>query len=150
MQLFTPHPPRPELPIFFNVDSSVGQGGDNSNRDDILLVQFLIRKAGETASPTLSAERKARMLKVQATGIIDDDTIDGIRATQEHIRQSKPGTIVDARVSPARGYDYGGGGSWIIMFLNLQMRIAFPRVWPRLQDLGDCPAELKPRLQQVL
>jgi hypothetical protein len=90
------------------------------------------------------------MLKVRATGICDEDTIDGIRPTQEHIRQSRPGTVVDGRVSPARGYSYGGGGSWIIVFLNIQMRLALSRVWPRLQDLADCPPQLKTRSQEVL
>jgi hypothetical protein len=135
--------------MFFNVDSSVGQGGVNSSREDILLVQFLVRKAGETATPAVSADRKARMLKVRATGTCDDDTIDGIRATQEHIRQVIPGTVVDGRVSPARGYDYGGG-SWIIIFLNMQIRVKFSNVWPRLQDLADCPPQLKTRFQEVL
>jgi hypothetical protein len=150
MHVLAPRPPKPDIPIFFNVDSTVGQGGANSNIEDILLVQFLVRKTAETASPTLSADRKARMLKVPTTGVCDDATIDGIKAAQEHIRQGIPGTVVDGRVSPARGYDYGGGGSWIVVFLNMQMRIRFSSVWPRLQDLDDCPAQLKTKFQAVL
>ena len=150
MHVLAPQPPNLEIPIFFNVNSSVGRGGANSNIEDILLVQFLIRKVGETASARVSADKKARMLKVQTTGTCGEDTIDGIKATQEHIRQGKPGTVVDGRVSPARGYDYGGGGSWIIVFLNMQMRLAFPRIWPRLQDFADCPPQLKAKFQEVL
>jgi hypothetical protein len=90
------------------------------------------------------------MLKVQITGVSDADTIDGIRAAQEHIRQSRPGTIVDGRVSPARGYEYGGGGGWIIVFLNMQIRLRFSDIWPRLQDLVDCPPQLRMKFSQVL
>src|SRR5438105_13615804 len=111
MHVLAPQPRKFDIPLFFNIDSSVGQGGANSRIEDILLVQFLVRKAAETASATLSPERKARMLKVKTNGIVDDDTIDGIRAAQEHIRQGRPGTIVDGRASPARGYEYGSGGA---------------------------------------
>jgi hypothetical protein len=149
MHAFAPRPSQPNIPIFFNVDSSVGKEGANSNWDDVLLVQFLVHKAGDTASPTISPDRKARMLKVRATGICDDDTIDGIRAAQEHIRLGIPGTVVDGRVSPARGYDYGGG-TWILVFLCMQLRMKFPNLWPRLQDLPDCPPQLKTRFAEVL
>ncbi|MHC4405713.1 MAG: hypothetical protein ACYTG0_39205, partial [Planctomycetota bacterium] len=60
-----------------------------------------------------------------------------------------PGTVVDGRVSPARGYKYGGG-YWTIVALNAFIRKFCPKIWPRLQSFPDCPGLLKTRVPQEL
>ena len=110
MHVLVPRPLALDVPLFFNVDSSVGNNGMNSIRVDILLVQFMIRKLGEL-STNVSPDRRARMSRVVADGLSGPNTIDGIRAIQEVMRDSRPATIVDGRVSSARGYDYTAGGS---------------------------------------
>ena len=146
MHLLMPKPSNTFVPIFFNVDAAVGNQGANAT-EDVLLVQFLLRKSAGAAG--LSASRKTRLLKVKVNGTCDADTIDGIKAAQEHMREKEPGTVVDGRVSRAHGYDYGGG-FWTIATLNRNVRRDFSNVWPRLQDFSDCPASLKTRVAELL
>jgi hypothetical protein len=149
MHVLAPRPTWDQLPLFFNVDHHVGRQKTNS-REDVLLVQFLIRKAGQTAHSVTSAETKSLMANLSVTGSCDDDTVAAIRAAQEHIRRGNPAAVVDSVVSPARAYDYGPNTRWTIVLLNLQMRLSTPQTWPRLQDLPDCPPELRQIFQNAL
>lgn len=49
MHIVVTRPATPELPLFFNLDSSVGHQGQNSRQEDILLVQFLLHQIAEGA-----------------------------------------------------------------------------------------------------
>jgi hypothetical protein len=73
------------LPMFFNVDTSVGKAGRNSSPEDILLVQFLLQvtAGAATAKDAAGEARRQRVLKVPVTGIADAATMDGIHAWQE-------------------------------------------------------------------
>src|SRR5262245_32764554 len=146
MHVVAPKPADPKLPMFFNVTASVGQGGSNSNSDDIFLVQFYLRATAEatTATKPGGEERRQRALKVPLSGSCDALTIDGIRAWQEGAKQDHPGTVVDGKVSVAQGYLYGGT-MWTIVHLNAAYRSLFPGTWPRLQNHPKCPADLKLR-----
>ncbi len=150
MYLLSPRPPQRELGVFFNVDSSVGHMGSNSNRTDILLVQFLIRKLSVIAAANLSPNQVARMGRVSVDGMSGPITIDGIRAVQEKMREKYPRTVVDGRVSSARPAGRYGGGIWTIVTLNTSVRSRIPSVWPRLQDVPDCPPTLKLEFQKCM
>ena len=140
MYVFAPEPYDESLPMFFNVDGVVGVNGANAT-DDVALVQFLIRKAGERVPPSRGVDRTPRYLAVPLSGTCDPPTIDGIRAVQEDMREKFPGTIIDGRVSPARGLRYGPS-PWTIVMLNGFCRKFCPEFWPRLFDAGDCPGPL--------
>jgi hypothetical protein len=148
MHVLAPRPSNPLIPIYFNVDAPVGQGGVNSNREDILLVQFLLRKAGDS-SPEVPPHRREVMRNVAPTGVCDPETIAGIRAAQEVMRDKNPGTVVDGRVSSARTYQYGRG-IYTIVSLQVTLRRKFPKEWPRLDEFADCPPELKKRVPEIL
>jgi hypothetical protein len=152
MHIVATRPVVPELPIFFNVDSSVGENGQNSSAEDILLVQFLLHEiaaAAKSSKPGGEAHRQ-RILKVPMSGASDAATIDGIRAWQEGRKEGMPATIVDGRVNSARGVFYVKGGEWTIVDLNAMFRTLFPKIWPRLQDHPSCPSLLKTRVPQIL
>lgn len=138
----------PGEPLLFNVGAVVGKGGVNAT-EDVLLVQFLLRKWGETRK-TLGAGFAARIAKVPINGIVDEATIDGIRAVQEDMRELSPANVVDGRVSPAQGSFAYGSGIYTIATLNVGVRSAFPNAWPRLQDIKDCPALLQTKVREVL
>jgi hypothetical protein len=151
MKLSLFSPPDPHLSVLFNVDSSVGAGGQNSSSEDIMLVQFLLRKNGEivpAGGPDGEAENQV-MRQVPPTGNVDQKTIDGIIAFQSGMKRKMPSTTVDGRVSVARGYLYGGG-YWTIVAMNSFIRHHAPDRWPRLQDFPDCPGMLKARFKAVL
>jgi hypothetical protein len=135
--------------MLFNVEASVGKFGQNSKPDDVLLVQFLLRKCAEISEVAVNPARKARLLQVPTTGFCEENTIDGIRAIQEQMKEKNPGTVVDGRISRAQGYIYGGG-AWTIVTLNASIRREFPNIWPRLQDFGDCPAPLAERIRAIM
>jgi hypothetical protein len=151
MHILAPRPADSNLPIFFNLDSSVGSKGSNNSAEDILLVQFLLRQIAETvpsSSPAGELRRK-RILNVPMSGAADPLTIDGIRAWQEARKESIHGTIVDGLVSQARGYIYGAG-EWTIVDLNAIFRKTFRDIWPRLDRHPACPGLLRSRVIQVL
>lgn len=143
MHILAPKPPEHNFQMFFNVDQSVGQNAVNANPDDIMLVQFLIKRLGERL-PVVSPGghlRKARAMKVPLTGFCCPATIDGIKAWQEGW-----GAAVDGRVSSARGYRYGSG-VWTIVSLNATFRKHFPEAWPMLRN---APPPLSGKIKQIL
>jgi hypothetical protein len=139
------------FPLILNVNTSVGRGGQNSNIEDILLVQFLLRKLVERMPATTPAGKAADevMRRIQFTGAADPTTIAAIEAFQQSQRAAVSGTIVDGKVSPAHGIAYGGG-AWTIAQLNFFIRKSCQDVWPRLDKFGDCPGLLKSRIPQIL
>src|SRR5262245_32973690 len=131
--------------LFFNVDAIVGENGVN-RREDVLLVQYFLKKV----ATRLAGQQPITQIiqKIQVSGTMDRATIDAIRAFQEDSRRLSPATVVDGRVSVARGFSYGGG-SWTIALLNQILKANFPNLWPRIQDFSDCPAEIKARVAEL-
>ena len=82
MHIVTTRPADANLPIFFNVDTSVGKQGRNSSQEDILLVKFLLKVTAEaaTAKDAVGEARRQKVLKVPVTGVADAATMDGIHA----------------------------------------------------------------------
>jgi len=151
MDLSTPQPRNPSLPIFFNVSTSVGNQGMNTNRDDILLVQFFLRKNGEKV-PAKTAEGAAEneiMKRVPLSGVADPATIAGIRAFQTAMRRKIPSTAIDGRVSPARNYSYGSG-MFTIAAMNGFLRRHCKDVWPRIHDFTDCPEPVRAKARELI
>ena len=141
------------LPLFINVDAAVGNKASNSKQEDIMLVQFLLKKVAEKAPPNSEKARKAfaLMKQVAISGRIDETTTNAIIAFQEGMRRSQShSVIVDGRVSRARGYYYSGTTFCTIVSLNGYMRKHYPQKWPRLQDFPDCPGALGQALSRVI
>jgi len=152
MHIVATRPMVQNLPLFFNIDGSVGKGGQNASQEDILLVQFLLFATAEAipAGKDANEARRQRALKVPVNGIADTVTTDAILAWQEGRKASSPATIIDGRVDSARGVFYAKGGEWTIVDLNAIFRINFPAIWPRLHDHPKCPSLLKARVPQIL
>ena len=47
VHVLAPKPAVSGIPVFFNVDNSVGRNGQNSSMDDILLVQYFLSLIGK-------------------------------------------------------------------------------------------------------
>src|SRR4029078_11402436 len=135
MHVVAPRPSNPQIPMFINVDSRVEFRG-TAKVEDVLLVQFLLRKIGDSVLP-MDTDKKEAMRNVDPNGVCDEDTVNGIRAFQRTIEQKLPETIVDGSVSSAHGYSYGRG-VYTMVHLQVTIRRLFPKVWPRLQDFKDC------------
>jgi hypothetical protein len=137
----------PKDHLIFNVDAPVGLG---SAGEDVFLVQFLIRSMAESSPASISPEIIARMKNVPLNGFADDDTVDGIMAVQERMQAKNPGTIVDGRVSPARGEAYGPKEFWTIVTLNSTVRKNNLEKWPRLHEMKDCPDAVKNKVLVIV
>jgi hypothetical protein len=141
--LFIPQPTSPGLPVFFNVDGVVGAAPAQNKSEDVYLVQFyfliLAANPGETRPDIVAAAKN-----VKVTGTIDQATVTAIRTTQQCIKATEaPGTVVDGRVSPAKGgYSYGSG-VWTIVYLNSMIRKRYVDIWPRIDKIGGCPGAVK-------
>jgi hypothetical protein len=140
-QLMAPQPPRIDLPVFFNVDGVVGTAPATNNREDVLLVQFFLKTIGDLPNGTDPAVVAACKL-VKVTGTIDPQTIAAITAAQQSRKKQNPATVVDGRVSPAKG-GYSYGAFWTIAQLNHGTRRRHKEVWPRIDKIPGCPDELK-------
>jgi hypothetical protein len=135
---FVPLPHDLELPTCFNVDGVVGAAPAQNMREDVLLVQFLFRTWGfQPGSRAPAARSLAR--SVTPTGTIDPVTIDTIFAFQRS--DLMPGATVDGRVSVAKGQNYGTA-IYTIVQLNSLVQDRNLAIWPRIDGIPGCPAEL--------
>ncbi|HSM59939.1 MAG TPA: hypothetical protein VK849_04035 [Longimicrobiales bacterium] len=142
--LLAPQPPHPELPVFFNVDGVVGAPPADNRREDVMLVQFALEMIAdsplrENMDPALVAAAR----EVRVTGSIDAETVNAIQAFQLATRRAfDPATVVDGRVSPARG-GYSYGSTWTIARLNESVQHRNRGIGPRIDRIPGCPGELQ-------
>lgn len=129
VHVLAPRPPRAAFPVFYNVDTSVGRGGQNSDPDDIMLVQFYLQLIGK--KPT--AKTPPSLAAVKPTGVIDPITIQAIEDFQR-----ADGIQPDGRVSVAQGYKYGAH-YYTISTLNFNVRDRFKTQWPAIDKMPGCP-----------
>lgn len=137
------HPPDRNQPTFFNVDGVVGASPAQNLREDLLLVQFAFSWIASSPTPGTGAKLAAAAKAVRLTGAIDAATISAIQAMQERRKEQFPGTVVDGRVSPARGGTSYGGGRWTIISINDALKFRFRNLWPRIDAIPGCPLELR-------
>jgi len=128
-----PKPAEARLPMFFNVDSSVGQGGQNISFDDIMLVQFFLFAIGKKPE---TQQHLAPLAAVPVTGRMNQQTIDGIK-----LMQSSAGATADGRVSVARGYRFSSVAFTIVQ-LNFNVKFRHFPQWPNVEEIPDCPSQL--------
>jgi hypothetical protein len=142
--LFIAQPTIVELPVFFNVDGVVGASPAVNNREDVLLVQFAFQMIARHPKSNRE-EVQAAAQAVKITGTVDAATINAIKALQNFakIKQGRAGQIVDGRVSPAKGYSYGGSVYWTIVYLNDAIQDFHVDIWPRIDKIPGCPPELQ-------
>jgi len=149
-RLLAPPTPLADLPVFFNVDDVVGAAPAQNKREDVLLVQLALKQIGDSPKQGTDANLVAACKAVQLKGTTDDATIKAIRLVQEEAKKNQPGTVVDGRVSPARGaYSYGAG-FWTIVVLNLAIRARNLGIWPRIDKITGCPNELQQMVNRTL
>ena len=141
--LFVPTPASRALPVIFNVDGVVGAFPAENKREDVLLVHFALAVIAKFPFPETPPAIISAAKAVKVTGVIDDATIVAIRTYQQDYKREKPGTIVDGRVSPARGSYRYGTGLWTISYLNRSMQQRNVGIWPRIDRIAGCPTELQ-------
>lgn len=145
VHVLAPRPSDTFNPVFFNVDSPVGTGaGANLNRDDNLLVQFLLKTISTRMTTPAGLLIKPILADTPQTGTVDQKTIKSIKAFQ-----GATNSPADGRVSSARGYRYGAN-YFTIVVLNSNVRHDFPQKWPRLDQIPNCPPRIGQLMKEIL
>jgi hypothetical protein len=132
----------------WNVDCSVGKGGQNNLRADVLYIQWYYRLAAEQFETP--PERKAVYQEVKLTGSctgFDDDPL--VRAITIHQR-SIGHPQVDGRVSVARGSGKVEGTAFFVLRIGARIARMFPEQWPRLDKIPGCPPEVAEASRQAV
>lgn len=144
--LLAPQRSLPTLPVFFSVDGVVGAQPAQNSREDVLFVQFAFTVIAKSPQPDASPQFKQAVSAVKLTGQADAETVNAIIATQQETQSrsgGQSGTVVDGRVSPAKaGYSYGVG-FYTIVHLNESIQGRHTKLWPRIDQIPGCPAELQ-------
>lgn len=132
----------------WNLDSAVGKGGQNSSREDISYIQWYYTVAA--AHSRTPEDRKAVYSRVSITGICrgtDDDPL--VQAILTHQRAlSHP--VIDGKISVASGDGRLGARAFFILRLGARFADMFPNVWPRLDLIPGCPAEVATAVRKAV
>jgi hypothetical protein len=126
--------------ILWNIDCSVGRGGQNSLAADVKYIQWYYNTAATNAETP--AERREIYRQVQVTGKCtgnDNDPL--VRAILAHQRALSHPTI-DGRVSVARSGVKIGDTAFFVLRIGARLARMFPQQWPRLDLIPTCPAEV--------
>jgi len=122
----------------WNIDCSVGKGGENTLAADVSYIQWYYTLAA--ANPDTPEERKAIYRKVQVTGHCrgtdDDPLVAAITAHQQRLNHPQ----IDGRVSVAHGSGMVGAYAFFVFRIGARLANMYPNQWPRLDLIPTCPA----------
>lgn len=121
----------------WNLDCSVGKGGQNSVVADVSYIQWYYTVAAIHA--LTPPERKAVYSKVKVTGKctgLDGDPL--VQAILTHQR-ALAHPAVDGRISVATGDGRIGEMAFFVLRLGARFADMFPAAWPRLDLIPGCP-----------
>ena len=136
--------------LVYNIDAAVGKGAPN-RRDDVLLVQYLLKNASTLGFPQVF---NWSLLNYPLNGVWDRnwqgllqayiDADSGIG--NKMVSDGRIDAVPDGRVSgPIHHRQY------VIVVLNLKYSIVRSDDYPSMAGVADCPAELRiPLKWQVL
>jgi hypothetical protein len=139
-KLFIPAAVDSDLPVFYNVDAVVGAAPAANNREDVLLVQYLMR--AHHTRYVKNQEARILLKTMPLHGVADQHTIAGIVKVQESVKKIFPTTIVDGRASQAKGYSYGAS-FYTIAILNEFVQREHYELWPRLDKMPEAPPGIR-------
>lgn len=130
---------------FYNVESSVGQGGANKT-DDVLLVQFMLSEIGKRPDhPTPPPKSKLTL-----DGKSGPITLEWILWFQNNVKLKGGPITADGRIDSAQEQDGDwyhsfspGGVGYTITHLNVTYRRRFHRDHDALELAASCPGPLK-------
>ena len=121
----------------WNLDCSVGKGGQNSLPCEVSYIQWYYTLAAQ--HPLTPQDRKAVYSKVavtgRCTGADSDPLVQAILIHQKAL--SHP--VIDGKISVATGDGKVGSNAFFIMRLNARLSDMHPNVWPRLDPIPGCP-----------
>lgn len=126
--------------FMWNLDSSVGKGGSNSDPSDVSFIQWYYVLAADFH--LTDPDRKIIYRKVQTTGICSGSDADPlVQAILAHQRNLNHPTI-DGKVSLVQGAGKVGAVAYFLLRLEARFAVMYPDKWPRLDLIPKCPAQV--------
>lgn len=126
-----------ELHFMWNLDCSVGKGGQNTLIPDVSFIQWYYTLSA--IHPNVPQERKEVYGKVKVTGSCngtsDDPLVKAILAHQAVLKHPS----VDGKISVATGNGKLGEKAFFILRLGARLSDMYPEAWPRLDLIPKCP-----------
>ncbi|TCR70357.1 hypothetical protein [Bosea sp. BK604] len=134
--------------ILWNVDCSVGKGGQNNIRTDVLYIQWYYRLATDQAETPPDRKEIYRQVALSGacTGMDSDPLVRAITLHQRSINHPQ----VDGRVSVATGNGKLGGSAFFVLRLGARIANMYPELWPRLDKIPHCPLEVAGAVKQTI
>ena len=134
--------------IHWNIDCSVGRGGQNSLRADVSYIQWYYTLAA--AHPLTPEDRKAVYRNVRVTGSCtgtdNDPLVQAILVHQRHLEHPE----CDGRVSIARGDGKTSGKAFFVLRIGARIADMYPNEWPRLDKIPRCPPEVAQQVKKAI
>jgi hypothetical protein len=132
------HHAGPKAHFHWNLECSVGKGGQNSLACEVSYIQWYYSLAAR--HPNTPPERKAVYAMVPVNGICTGSPTDPlVQAILIHQTALQHPTI-DGKISVVTGDGRIGGHAFFILRLNARLSDMYPNVWPRLDLIPNCPA----------
>lgn len=132
----------------WNLDCSVGMGGQNSLATDVMYIQWYYTLAA--AHPMTPQNRKDVYSKVAVTGTCsgrgDDPLVKAILAHQQALTHP----VIDGRISVATGDGKVGANAFFILRLGARLSDMFPQAWPRLDLIPRCPPAVAQAVREAV
>jgi hypothetical protein len=128
----------PRAQFHWNIECSVGKGGQNSLACEVSYIQWYYTVAAK--HPNTPLQRKAVYSKVAINGIChgtnDDPLVQAILIHQTALGHP----TIDGKISVATGDGKVGPKAFFILRLGARLSDMYPNVWPRLDLIPNCPA----------
>lgn len=125
------------MQLQWNLDCSVGQGGQNNLIADVSYIQWYYTLAA--VHPNTPQERKDVYCRVSVNGSCkgtpDDPLVKAILVHQATLKHP----TIDGKVSVAAGTGKLAGKAFFILRLGARLSDMYPEQWPRLDLIPRCP-----------
>jgi hypothetical protein len=126
--------------FMWNLDCSVGKGGQNSVAADVSFIQWYYTLAANFQLTEPANKEIYRKVKITGTcnGTDNDPLVAAIIAQQRAMRHPQ----ADGRVSVVTGTGKVGANAFFLLRLEARFAIMHPNAWPRLDLIPNCPSSV--------
>jgi hypothetical protein len=126
--------------FMWNIDSSVGKGGANSNVADVSFLQWYYTLAANFHLTTPENQAVYRAVKItgSCTGRDNDPLVAAIFAQQRGMNHP----FIDGKVSVVTGSGKVSDKAFFLIRLEARFAVMYPDAWPRLDRIPGCPSSV--------
>ena len=126
--------------FMWNIDCSVGKGGQNTISADVSFLQWYYTLAANFHLTT--PENKAIYRHVKITGACNGQDTDPLVAAIIAQQRSLNHPYVDGKASVVNGTGRVTDKAFFLIRLEARFAVMFPSAWPRLDLIPNCPSSV--------